>query len=1673
MCHPSAVRLCLLLLACVVGTAQADGWDDFANNLATDLAPLLALFGEQVTKQFLSESTTRWDNFIFAMAPLGVITAVVSAIRVCGGPSLRAFIGRAQEGGGIAEAELCSSTSRDVCELYHNGAIVRVFGRPKILEIVHDREAANEEFSGDHQTLSKCGIYPFREYIETPSAKKARWGEIGKEARDDTEAQNRASDDNTDVDNFAPNPNLSFNIGIRKPPGYKPWLAAAIAFLAQASVLVFGGLVTTWGWKKEQDIPPAWAFPLMSLGTVLLCGGMFYCAFLVENSTKERVFRKSNGESNKDDDDNNAKQSSSSPASTIYVVQPGNQIIGDQTFDSFLFDDSSTPINQYITSWKTPQQSDDERGVWLATVITMSGFVLQFVGLRAMHSAVSVLQLGAILVVSIIRAGMRTQRLKKEDNLLHNRPDEVEGHELDWLALHMGKDEKDKNKCFSWVVSGAAAVSHSVDSHEDNKEGDYYGSIDGPSKKTSNFGSQESGQIDKETKKAPGSRRERDLAIRTFHYRSRLAELTSQSRLIKSRASTGWDDRLVPVRQLAQQLKNAIESSAKILFPTEHDWGAKPLPWIIQAAECSYSASCPSIKRVPIRIPLQRNSESPTKWNVNQRHLEAAIGLWTWSIISNPRMEKDDKFKFKVSEASEVPASRIMAVGTTPDELERAKTDMQFWTDDFPSLTAKTLTVTKDRMGTGPDIVWETKEDGSICSASGTQSSSAPRPKQSLLRLFGWQFATLPTLDGSSTKAFALTTALSHSISTACAQDIYQSFLCATTEVLGSIGGQTKYSKGSRGFCLVNEVVSGLVECFKESSLGSTQDAFSVILPALRYRHKLPSAADALPDVYSEAEDLRKKGRFQEAEDVLKWAWETASKIGDGKESHALEATMLELGELYRNALFWKEGPKEEFSRRGINWMRDQAPNKSLADISNRYLKFEGMEADKSIPATAQDLFAALSKGDRTETLWLISRVTELLSRDENGRTVLSWASQHDWPEIVKAAMDIGSAIDSEDDSGRTPLSYAAEYGHANIVRILMKSQGLPIAPDSFRRTPLSHAAAGGHVPVMRVLLDDPRVTPHDSDKRGYSALHWAAENGHEDAIGLLLDRKAPIDAVNDNEHTPLVVALLRRQTRAAMLLAKRKANYNIEIEGFEAWRWAIKNGEWACAGFLLNCSNKEGQKGTPSLMGRRAVILGVFPKFPRYRADLRDLGAKSDNVVTAYVFDEGGRQVPITTDSIRRSFGRPYTVKAWLCEQIDGDMTIEGLYFDKEKSCKIAYLLSDHLGEEFKITEDIVKVAVYDKHSREEVTRLLHGGKTKIEITNGLVEEIAGKFEGDSIRALLDRGGEEVKITEDVVKAAVKNTIYGEEVTKLLLDQRGDEVKITEGVIKAAVENMYSGQGVTKLLLDRRGEEVNITEDIVKVAGKNKPSGDEVMRLLYSGKKKIEITNGLVEAVAGNFEGDSIRVLLDQGGEEVKITEDVVKAAAGNDRSGAEVLRLLLDERGDEVKITEDIVKAAAGNNGSGAEVLRLLLKQRGDEVKVTEDVVKAAAGNDRSGAEVLRLLLDERGDEVKITEAVVKAAVENESCAEEVTKLLLDRRGEEVKITEDIIKSAATNYWCGEKLTRLLLDRRGEEVNITEDIIELAATNDWRGKEVTKLLLDRRRSQGHRRRHQGGFRG
>lgn len=88
---------------------------------------------------------------------MGIITAIVSAIRIGGPQWLKAVVGRARETAATAEVELTTSTSADVCELWNGNAIVRILGSPRILQLINIPEKRN---------TPEYGLYTLDEKIE-------------------------------------------------------------------------------------------------------------------------------------------------------------------------------------------------------------------------------------------------------------------------------------------------------------------------------------------------------------------------------------------------------------------------------------------------------------------------------------------------------------------------------------------------------------------------------------------------------------------------------------------------------------------------------------------------------------------------------------------------------------------------------------------------------------------------------------------------------------------------------------------------------------------------------------------------------------------------------------------------------------------------------------------------------------------------------------------------------------------------------------------------------------------------------------------------------------------------------------------------------------------------------------------------------------------------------------------------------------------------------------------------------------------------------------------------------------------------------------------------------------------------------------------------------------------
>jgi hypothetical protein len=84
----------------------------------------------------MNESHTWLDHLIFAMVPLGIISAITGAVRAQGMPIAKAFIGRARENRVQVEIEFMSSTSSEVCEIFKGSSIVRAIGESKIAQFL-------------------------------------------------------------------------------------------------------------------------------------------------------------------------------------------------------------------------------------------------------------------------------------------------------------------------------------------------------------------------------------------------------------------------------------------------------------------------------------------------------------------------------------------------------------------------------------------------------------------------------------------------------------------------------------------------------------------------------------------------------------------------------------------------------------------------------------------------------------------------------------------------------------------------------------------------------------------------------------------------------------------------------------------------------------------------------------------------------------------------------------------------------------------------------------------------------------------------------------------------------------------------------------------------------------------------------------------------------------------------------------------------------------------------------------------------------------------------------------------------------------------------------------------------------------------------------------------------
>jgi len=158
-----------------------------------------------------------------------------------------------------------------------------------------------------------------------------------------------------------------------------------------------------------------------------------------------------------------------------------------------------------------------------------------------------------------------------------------------------------------------------------------------------------------------------------------------------------------------------------------------------------------------------------------------------------------------------------------------------------------------------------------------------------------------------------------------------------------------------------------------------------------------------------------------------------------------------------------------------------------------------------------------------------ISDMEDITQKDVQGRTVLFCAAEENKPEYVKALLDSGYAEsldeDHQDDKGRTPLHIACLKCPKAVAGLVDKGS---------------------------------KVTLADKTGNKELPLHYAARGDNEEAIAVLLDKKAPVDDKNKQKQTALMIALRENSLDAIDILAKRGADvYAKDGKGKEVWELA------------------------------------------------------------------------------------------------------------------------------------------------------------------------------------------------------------------------------------------------------------------------------------------------------------------------------------------------------------------------------------------------------------------------------------------------------------------------------------------------------------------------------------
>ncbi|CAE7204087.1 ANKRD50 [Symbiodinium sp. CCMP2592] len=247
----------------------------------------------------------------------------------------------------------------------------------------------------------------------------------------------------------------------------------------------------------------------------------------------------------------------------------------------------------------------------------------------------------------------------------------------------------------------------------------------------------------------------------------------------------------------------------------------------------------------------------------------------------------------------------------------------------------------------------------------------------------------------------------------------------------------------------------------------------------------------------------------------------------------------------------------------------------------------------QSSQTDADKLAAAAADGSLSEVEAKLQKPQDPNLVDSRGNSALGLAADRDRTDVVFLLLDVNLALNG------FILTFASSRGAVELLRLLLNARADPNKASPDGSTALFAAAQKGHVEIVGKLLDagaDKSIMSFAAKDAGRTCLMVAAESGHADVVRMLLEseedtktRKLNTDFANAAKFTAMMYASARGHAGVVHLLLDFGANVNFSSKGGRsALMCASLAGKSAVVRLLLNSGadvNLSSHGGSNALM--------------------------------------------------------------------------------------------------------------------------------------------------------------------------------------------------------------------------------------------------------------------------------------------------------------------------------------------------------------------------------------------------------------------------------------------------------------------------------------------------------